>query len=257
MPVYCHVKIGFIFVVGVCLSLQSQWAAAQSQASLVQQPYFLNTGLVSRSVSFENPSGAAGGGGKTASHLGVGRKGSALRMIEPGETIQLCDIEGPGTIRHFWMTTLAEPANLRCCVLRSLVICAAWDDQKHLSIECPLGDFFGFAHGKVVGYQSAVHSIGPNAGMNLWLPMPFVKRAKFSIRNDGSKAVPLCYQMTFTLHDKHADDVGRLHVLFRRENPTTEKRDFEILPLRNNRGRYIGTVIGVHNLHPKKLVGRR
>jgi hypothetical protein len=44
-------------------------------------------------------------------------------------------------------------------------------------------------------------------------------------------------------------------VLFRRENPTTEKQDFEILPLRKNKGRYIGTVIGVRNLHPERWWG--
>ena len=48
---------------------------------------------------------------------------------------------------------------------------------------------------------------------------------------------------------KLAEDVGRLHVLFRRENPTTEKQDFELLPLRQNKGRYLGTLIGVRNLH--------
>ena len=43
--------------------------------------------------------------------------------------------------------------------------------------------------------------------------------------------------------DEHKADVGRLHVLFRRENPTTEKQDFELLPKRTNPGRYIGALI--------------
>ena len=50
-------------------------------------------------------------------------------------------------------------------------------------------------------------------------------------------------------------DVGRLHVLFRRENPTTEKQDFELLPLRKNKGRFIGSVIGIRNLHPEQWWG--
>ena len=53
--------------------------------------------------------------------------------------------------------------------------------------------------------------------------------------------------MDLTLKDRHPDDVGRLHVLFRRENPTTEKKDFELLPLRKNKGRYIGAVIGMRD----------
>jgi hypothetical protein len=44
--------------------------------------------------------------------------------------------------------------------------------------------------------------------------------------------------------------VGRLHVCFRRENPTTLKEDFELLPLRTGKGRYIGSVMGIRTLHP-------
>jgi hypothetical protein len=49
--------------------------------------------------------------------------------------------------------------------------------------------------------------------------------------------------------------VGRLHVLFRRENPTQEKSDFELLPQRRQKGRFIGSVIGVRNLHPGQWWG--
>ena len=73
---------------------------AQPPGDLVHRPYLLDTGLLSRSISFENPTGEPGQGGKAASDLGVGRKGSPFRTIEPGQTVQLCDIEGPGTIRH-------------------------------------------------------------------------------------------------------------------------------------------------------------
>jgi hypothetical protein len=73
--------------------------------------------------------------------------------------------------------------------------------------------------------------------------------------NEGQKAVPLYYQIDYTIGDKHAADVGRLHVLFRRENPTTEKRDFELLPERKNKGRFIGSVIGIRNLHPDQWWG--
>ena len=237
----------------ICLVTTSQ-AIAQGPVDVIHQPYQLNTGLVSRSISFENPTGAPGEGGKAASNLGVGRKGSPAKPIRPGETLQLCDIEGPGTIRHIWVTTDRSPQNLRTLVLR-----AWYDGQEHPSIECPVGDFFGFAHGKVLPYHSAVHSVGPTAGMNLWLPMPFVKRIKIALTNEAdkesSKAPPVFYQIDYTLGDRHAPDVGRLHVLFRRENPTTEKKDFELLPQRQNKGRFIGSVIGIRNLHPDQWWG--
>jgi hypothetical protein len=104
------------------------------------------------------------------------------------------------------------------------------------------------AHGKVMHYQSAEHSVGKSAGMNLWLPMPFTQRARFTLTNEGKKTVPLYYQIDYTLKDRHPKGVGRLHVLFRRENPTTLKRDFELLPPRHQRGRFIGSVIGIRAL---------
>jgi len=217
---------------------------------VISEPYLLDTGLLSRSISFENPTGAPGQGGKAASKLGVGRKGSPAITLNAGQDVQLCDIEGPGTIRHIWMTTNNDPL-----ILRSLVLRAWWDGQSHPSIECPIGDFMGSAHGKVMPYQSAVHSLGRNAGMNIWLPMPFTKSAKITLTNEGEKNVPLFYQIDYTIKDKHPNNVGRLHVLFRRENPTKLKRDFELLPQRKNKGRFIGSLIGIRNLTPGQWWG--
>ncbi len=225
-------------------------ARAEQPPDVIHQPYQLDTGLMSRSISFENPTGAPGAAGKAASPLGVGRKGMPCKEVKPGQTVQLCDIKGPATIRHIWLTTEHYPAALRGLVLR-----AWWEGQQHPSIECPVGDFFGMAHGKVMPYCSAVHSVGQEAGMNIWLPMPFSKRVKFDFTNETDKPVPLFYQITYTLGDKHAEDVGRLHTLFRRENPTTLKKDFELLPLRKQKGRYIGSVIGIRNLHPDQWWG--
>jgi hypothetical protein len=235
----------------LCIAvLVSGCGSLQKPADITAEPYLLDAGLVSRSISFENPTGAPGQGGKAESKLGVGRKGSPAITLKAGQEVQLCDIEGPGTIRHIWMTTSKEPNNLR-----SLVIRAWWDDQKHPSIECPIGDFMGFAHGKVMPYYSAVHSLGKNAGMNIWLPMPFTRRAKITLTNEGQKNVPLFYQVDYTIGDNHARDVGRLHVVFRRKNPTAEKQDFVLLPTRNNKGRYIGALIGIRNMHPGQWWG--
>jgi hypothetical protein len=237
-------------MLAVLATLSLPLSAATDAPDVIHEPYLLDTGLVSRSISFENPTGALGEGGKAESNLGPGRKGAPAKKIQPGETVELCDIKGPGTIRHIWITTAREPKAQRACVIR-----AWWDGQEHPSIECPIGDFFGFAHGKIVSYQSAVHSCGPTGGRNIWLPMPFAKRARFTFTNEGEKAVSLYYQITYTSGDKHPKDVGRLHVLFRRENPTVEKQDFELLPRRTQKGRFIGSVMGIRNLHPDQWWG--
>lgn len=239
-----HVAVSILSVVLLLAAAVGCEQAKRRPVDLITQPYRLDTGLVSRSISFENPTGEPGEGGKTASKLGVGRKGRPMQDVLPGGTVTLCDIAGPGVIRHIWVTTRGEPVNLRSLVLR-----AYWDGQEHPSIECPVGDFFGFAHGKVMAYASAVHAVGRKAGMSIYLPMPFVRRARFTLTNDGPKAQPLFYQIDYTLGDAHPADVGRLHVLFRRENPTTLKKDFHLLPQRNQKGRFIGSIIGIRATH--------
>jgi len=209
------------------------------------RPYVLDATVESRSISFENPTGGCGEGGQAASPLGVGRKGAPCRQIEPGETVTLCDIEGSGTIRHIWMTTNPDPE-----ALLGLVVRGYWDGQEHASIEAPVGNFFGVSHGVMNGqaYQSAVHSVNPQAGMNIWLPMPFAQRARFTISNESQTPRVLFYNVDYTLGEPPDEPFGRLHVLFRRENPTTLGRDFEILPRREGRGRYIGCVLGIRPL---------
>jgi hypothetical protein len=237
-------KTTFRWLSGSCLALTMMSAAAAPTSwNVITEPYQLNAGLESRSISFENPSGERGAGGKAASNLGVGRKGAPAKTLQPGELVTLADIKGPGAIRHIWVTTSTDPELMRGMVLR-----VYWEGQPHPSIECPLGDFMGFAHGKVGAYQSAVHSLGENAGMNIWLPMPFAKQARFTLANETTKKPPLFYQIDYTLKDKHPKDCGRLHVLFRRENPTKLKEDFALLPRRLGKGRFIGSIIGIRAL---------
>jgi hypothetical protein len=228
------------------LALSSCASGGSAPAHSALAPFYdlgATARLQSRVISFENPTGAPGAGGQAASPLGVGRKGAPMRQIEAGERVELAAIEGAGVIRHIWMTTQNDPR-----ILRGAVIRAWWDEQAHPSIEAPLGDFFGFAHGHTEAYQSAAHSVGMNASLNIWLPMPFARAARIELVNESGVSMPLYYSIDYTLGDEHPRDLGRLHVLFRRENPTTLGQDFELLPERRGHGRFIGAVIGVRPL---------
>ena len=213
--------------------------------NFVDKLYQVDVPVVSRSISFENPTGEKGVGGKAASTLGIGRKGAPSKFIFPGTTQLLCNIKGPGVIRHIWMTTTPNPDKLE-----GLVIRAYWDGQKHPSIEVPFGEFFGIMHGKPKeqAYQSAVHAVNNQAGVSIYLPMPFAKNAKITIANEGPEPSVCYYSIDYTAGDKVEKDSGRLHVLYRRENPTTLKKDFEIMPLRKGKGRLIGCVLGIRTL---------
>ncbi len=207
--------------------------------------YRLNGHLQSRSISFENPDGRRAGGARTASPLGVGRKGAPARALGPGEMITLADIAGPGMIRHIWLATY-DVAD----TMRGLVIRMYWDDQEHPSVEAPIGDFFGFAHGTSPAYASAVHSVGGRLALNIWLPMPFARQARVTLTNEIGIDVPVFFQIDYTLGDEIGPDDGYLHACFRREVRTSKGEDFELLPLRRGQGRYLGAVIGVRPTDP-------
>jgi hypothetical protein len=232
-----------LYIAGIICLLGSVFYSCSNEVNQTGgQLYDLGTSSESRSASFENPKGEKGQGGMASNELGVGRKGFPAKNLAPGETVVLCDIEASGTIRHIWMTGNFKD---NTTTLRSMVIRAYWEHQEHPSIECPLGDFMGSAHGRINAYQSAVHSTGINAALNLWLAMPFREHAKVTLSNEGAENVTVFYQVDYTIGDRHPADLGRLHVCFRRENPTTLKEDFEILPKRTGKGRYIGAVLGI------------
>ena len=94
---------------------------------------WMHGGEESRAITPENITGEKGRAAMSASHLGVGRKGSCCVPLESGETITLADIEGPGIIRHIWMTVPDKTA-AGSFVMRDLVLRFYWDDE-----ETPLG----------------------------------------------------------------------------------------------------------------------
>ena len=98
-----------------------------------------------RSISAENPSGAKGQGGRHVdpSHgasrdLGTGWKVRPCVGVQPGETLVLADVAGPGAIQQIWMT---PTGNYRFSILRFY-----WDGEASPSVEVPIGDFFASAY---------------------------------------------------------------------------------------------------------------
>src|SRR5512146_208673 len=86
--------LGVVAVVLAVASCQSIPKPAAHNGGVLRQPYLVETGLVSRSICFENPTGAPGQGGKAASKLGVGRKGAPAIDLKAGQQVQLCDVTG-------------------------------------------------------------------------------------------------------------------------------------------------------------------
>jgi hypothetical protein len=209
-----------------------------------------NPAIRSRSINAENPTGASGRAGTSSSPLGQGRKGTAFLPLPAGETLTLAQIDGPGVIRHIWIT-VADSTEGGPFVLRDLVLRAYWDDSPHPSIEVPLGDFFcnGFGERALVTSQPIV--VAPTGGMNSYFPMPFRKSARLTLESEHSADLPhVFFQIDFTTGDEIAQDAGYFHSQWRRSNGSTEMgEDHVIIDGIEGNGTYVGTYVALTSLH--------
>jgi len=202
-------------------------------------PARIDARVESRSISFENPTGARGRGG--TAHRG--RKGAPQRILLPGERIALAEIAGPGRVRHVWLTVSPMPPEQ----MRRLVLEVFYDGLAAPSVSVPLLDFFGCAHGRPVSLVTAYTAVQEGRGFNATFPMPFRKSIRIELWNASARAFPLYYQIDYTLGDEPPES-GILHVSFRRENPTSLGRDMVIAEGVAGPGRFLGCVIGVRVL---------
>ncbi len=212
-------------------------AVLTSALTFSQSLYDLPAGVHTRWVSFENPAGEAGNGGKT----NEGRKGAPSSPIKSGGSVVLADVQGPGTIRRIWCTVAGQPE-----LLRGLVVKIYWDEQKQASVEAPLQDFFGIPFARQARFESYLFANPEGRSFNCFIPMPFKKRARVVVENQSPRqADAFFYDIDCTIGDRLPEELAYFHARFRRENPTAPKKDFEILPRIVGKGRYLGCNVGV------------
>jgi hypothetical protein len=207
-------------------------------------------GVRSRSINAENPTGADGAAARTASPLGPGRKGRAFLPLPAGETLTLAEIDGPGVIRHIWIT-VADRTDAGPFVLRDLVLRAYWNGSDSPSVEVPLGDFFcnGFATRALVTSVPVV--VAPTGGMNCYFPMPFHSGARITLESQHAGDLEhVFFQIDYTTGDDITADTPTFHAQWRRSDGTTELGvDHVILDRAEGPGTYIGTYVALTSLH--------
>jgi hypothetical protein len=210
-----------------------------SQAVFGQTIYEMPAGVESRWASGENPTGEKGKGGQA----NAGRKGAPTVPIKAGESRVLAEAKGTsGTVRRIWMTFPDRSPQM----LRSLKIEMFWDGATKPAVSAPVGDFFGIGLGQKVPFQSVFFSDPEGKSFNCIIPMPFKNGMRIVMTNESKNNLDeLFYDVDYTLGDKHSENMLYFQAHYRRENPTTMKRDYEILPRVEGRGRYLGTNIGV------------
>lgn len=139
--------------------------------------------------------------------------------IEPGKSLTVAEIDGPGCIKHVWSTN--SLAHLRDA-MRSLVLRMWWDDEPTPSVECPVVEFFGGAFGTCKNFWSLPLQMNPDAGrgMNCWFPMPFRRHARIEVHNEWHEPVEFFYYVDHEIYPAWEEDLAYFHVQWRRENPT-------------------------------------
>jgi hypothetical protein len=171
------------------------------------------------------------------------------RYIPARETLTLAEMKGPGVITHIWVTISAAGEY----PLRNIILKMYWDDEPEPSVLTPIGDFFGVGFGEYQQFTSLLIGM-TSGGYYSYIPMPFRKSARIQVTNLTGKPVGAFYYHIdyYQLRHQLDSDVAYLHAQWRRENPTTLKKDYTILEAKG-KGHYVGTVLSMQDLKPNNL----
>ena len=201
----------------------------------------------SRSLSAENFTGEKGKGGMATKEnsyhakcahasreLGLGWKVSPCVVIPAGETMAIMDHDGPGVIRHIWITLDAK-------FYRNLIIRIYWDGEENPSVECPVGDLLCCSWKARQNIMAIPINVNPSGGMNIFFPMPFKKHARITVENDGVEECDhFFYTINYTLEPVE-EDALYFHAQFRRTNPVPYGEDYVMADGIEGQGQYVGT----------------
>lgn len=214
-----------------------------------QLPY--SAGVVTRQISAENPTGEKGGAchavpdpenpklihSRPAAKLGKGWKVNPFIRVLAGETVTLADIEGPGCITEFFITT--DYANLSEMVLRFY-----WDWEETPSIEVPMGAFFCIGHdSKPHTVSSLPVTVAPYRGCSCYWEMPFRKHARITLTHEGNKdAWVVAWRVLYQLREIPAD-AAYFHAQYRRSVTSKSYPEHVILDGVKGKGVYVGTYL--------------
>lgn len=209
---------------------------------------------------------------RASSYDKTGRNNDRV-VIGAGKTRVLANLKGPGCITHLWFTISAKERFF----LRRIVLEIYWDDEESPSVCTPVGDFFGVGHGVAHHFVSLPLSMVCKqqerthlSALNSYFPMPFNRKARIQIRNEGTQSLQAFYfYIDWEKMPQPTENIGYFHAQWRRDNPckgiNTEKMTARQIIARPNltgkenylildaegHGHYVGTLLNVHNLAAK------
>ncbi|MBM3497025.1 MAG: DUF2961 domain-containing protein, partial [Armatimonadetes bacterium] len=155
--------------------------------------------------------------------------------------LEMPQLEGPGIIRHIWMTSHAGGVG----ELDTLSLRIYWDGSDVPSVEVPLGMFFAVGQGRPAVVESFPVQVSPTGSLTCYWPMPFAKSARITLTNDNpARGAGLYWQVDWEQTEELPPDALLFHAAYRQEFPASMGGDYLVADL-SGTGRYVGTVLAV------------
>lgn len=166
---------------------------------------------------------------------------SVVRTLEAGQRDTWAVLDGPGCIRHLWVTMTREDVANRLAVIRIY-----FDGHEEPFVEAPVGDFFGAMHGrKAYPLNTRWLSVQKESGYNCYFPMPFAESAR--VEFEGGERPHRIYLMAdwHRYPEERLAEPRRFCARWRREVPTEAYGEDFLMLDADGPGRLMGFVYGV------------
>jgi len=172
---------------------------------------------------------------------GIPDRVSATHTLKPNTNMVYTQLDGPGVIRHIWVTPTSTFEGNRQTAMRIY-----FDDATIPNVEAPIGDFFGVMHGReYYDLNSVFLSVKAWEGYSCYFPMPFAKNARIEFEA-GPVSNSVFLQCDWTrFPGQEMKEKQRFCARWRREAPCESYgRDYLMLDA-DGPGRLVGFVYGV------------
>ena len=132
--------------------------------------------------------------------------------LEEGQEYDLIDVDGPGCVRHFWITP-SDPEGLDLAI--------TCDGAAKPQAEMTMLQFFGVLLGKApYRIESAAIKLLPKSGCNSYFPIPFQSSCRIVLRNTAPETIGIWSMVDWQKYDPRTILTPyRLHALFSEEKP--------------------------------------
>jgi len=167
-------------------------------------------------------------------------------ILKPGEKSPIFDHQSSGRILGFELIPQAELNTS----FKDLFLLAKWDDDLVPAINCPVGDFFGYAYG-IPSMQSMLSGV-KNGVHYCFFPMPYDKKASMELHylmtdNNRNKEIP-CTIKVYYSESGRKNDEGKFYSQWKREINPEMNKPYTILE-KNGRGHHVGTMLQSQGLN--------